>query len=122
MKTDVDIFIADFPKRTRLLLEQLRQTIKKASPKAEEVICYGIPTFTQNGNLVHFSAFKHHIGFYPTSSGIQAFKKELSNNKSSKDSVQFPLDKPLPLNLISRMVKFRVKENSMLKPKKQLCS
>ncbi len=111
MKNTIDVFIASFPGDTQIILEQLRLTIRKAAPEAEETICYGIPTFTFHGNLVHFSAFKNHIGFYPTPSGILAFKKELSNYKSAKGSVQFPLDKPLPLDLIARIVKFRVKEN-----------
>src|SRR4030042_3201277 len=111
MKTEIDTFIAGFPKGTQKILEQLRSTIRKTAPGAEEKIAYGIPTFTLHGNLVHFSAYKHHIGFYPTSSGIQAFKNELSDYKSAKGSVQFPLDKPLPLDLISKIVKFRVNEN-----------
>jgi uncharacterized protein YdhG (YjbR/CyaY superfamily) len=111
MKNNIDTFISTFPKETQKFLEQMRLTIRKAAPKAEEAMCYGIPTFTLHGNLVHFSAVKTHIGFYPTPSGIEAFKKELSGYKSAKGSVQFPLDKPLPLNLITRMVIFRVKEN-----------
>lgn len=111
MKKNIDTFISTYPKETQKILEQMRKTIKKAAPGAEETICYGIPTFTFFGNLVHFSAFKTHIGFYPTPSGIEAFKKELSSYKSAKGSVQFPLDKPLPLDLITRMVKFRAKEN-----------
>jgi uncharacterized protein YdhG (YjbR/CyaY superfamily) len=111
MKNDVDFFIAGFPKETQILLEQIRATIKKAAPEAKEGINYGIPTFTLSGNLVHFSAFKTHIGFYPTPSGIKAFKKELIGYKSAKGSVQFPLEKPLPLGLIDEIVKFRVKEN-----------
>lgn len=111
MKHNIDTFIAAYPKETQKILEQMRQTIKKAAPGAEETICYGIPTFTFHGNLVHFSAFKTHIGFYPTPSGITAFKKELSVYKSAKGSVQFPLDKPLPLDLITNIVTFRVKEN-----------
>jgi uncharacterized protein YdhG (YjbR/CyaY superfamily) len=111
MKTDVDTFIDGFSKDIQKILEQLRSTIRKAAPDAEEKIAYGIPTFSLHGNLVHFSAYKHHIGFYPTSSGIQAFKKELSVYKNAKGSVQFPLDKPLPLDLIRKIVKFRMKEN-----------
>jgi uncharacterized protein YdhG (YjbR/CyaY superfamily) len=108
---DVDTFITGFPMDIQKLLVQLRATIKKAAPEAEEKIGYGIPTFTLNGNLVHFSAFKNHIGFYPTPSGIEAFKKELSVYEGAKGSVKFPLDKPLPLALITKIVKFRVKEN-----------
>jgi uncharacterized protein YdhG (YjbR/CyaY superfamily) len=109
--TNIDSFIAGFPKDVQKTMEQFRQTVRSAAPNAEETMCYGIPTFTLNGNLVHFSAFKTHIGFYPTPSGISAFKKELSEYKTAKGSVQFPLDKPLPLDLIRRIVEFRVKEN-----------
>lgn len=108
---DIDTFIAGFPKDTQKILEQLRSTIRKTAPKAEEKIAYGIPTFTFHGNLVHFSAFKSHIGFYPAPSGIQAFKRELSIYKSAKGSVQFPLNKPLPIDLICKIVKYRVNEN-----------
>lgn len=111
MEKNIDSFISTYPKETQKILEQLRQVIKKVAPGAKETICYGIPTFTFHGNLVHFSAFKTHIGFYPTPSGIEAFKKELSIYKSAKGSVQFPLDKPLPLSLIANIVAFRVKEN-----------
>ncbi len=90
---------------------QVRETIRASAPQAEETIKYGIPTFTLHGNLVHFGAYKHHIGFYPAPSGIEAFKKELSVYKCAKGSVQFPVDKPLPLTLITKIVKFRVKEN-----------
>lgn len=109
--TTIDEFIATYPKETQLLLDKMRATIQKAAPQATETINYGIPTFVLNGNLVHFSAFKKHIGFYPAPSGILAFRKELSKYEGAKGSVQFPLDKPLPLALISRIVKFRVKEN-----------
>jgi uncharacterized protein YdhG (YjbR/CyaY superfamily) len=112
----IDEYIAGFPKETQKLLEQLRATIRKAAPEAQETISYAMPTFTLNGNLVHFAAFKNHIGFYPVPSGIEAFRKELSVYKGAKGSVQFPLDKPLPLELIGRIVKFRVKQN-MEKPK-----
>lgn len=111
MKNVIDIFIDGFPNETQIILKQLRSIIRKAAPNAEETICYGIPTFTFHGNLVHFSAFKNHIGFYPTPSGILAFKKELTIYKSAKGSIQFPIDKPLPLDLITRIVKLRVKEN-----------
>ena len=92
-------------------MEQIRNTIKQAAPEAEEAIKYAMPTYVLNGNLVHFAAFKNHIGFYPVPSGIEAFKQELSVYKGAKGSVQFPLDKPMPLDLISKIVKFRVKEN-----------
>jgi len=106
-------YIATFPKDVQKILEQVRYTIKKAAPGAEETISYGIPTFTFNGkNLVHFAAFKNHIGFYATPTGHKEFEKELSIYKQGKGSVQFPLDKPMPLSLITKIVKFRVKENS----------
>jgi uncharacterized protein YdhG (YjbR/CyaY superfamily) len=109
--TTIDAYIAGFPKDVQLILEELRATIRKAAPEAEETINYQIPTFTVNGNLVHFAAYKNHIGFYPTPAGIAAFKKELSAYEGAKGSVQFPIDKPLPLRLITKIVKFRVKEN-----------
>jgi len=90
---------------------QIRATIKKAAPESEEKISYGIPTFTLNGNLVHFGAFKNHIGFYAAPTGHATFAKELSKYKSGKGSVQFPLDEPMPVKLITKIVKFRVKEN-----------
>jgi uncharacterized protein YdhG (YjbR/CyaY superfamily) len=107
----IDAFIAGFPLATQKLLKQMRSAIKKAAPKAEEKISYGMPTFALHGNLVHFAGYKSHIGFYPAPSGIVKFKNELSAYKTSKGAVQFPTDKPLPLALISRIVKFRVKEN-----------
>ncbi|MCU0372200.1 MAG: DUF1801 domain-containing protein [Ignavibacteria bacterium] len=108
----IDEYIASFPEETVLLLEQIRKTIKQAAPLAEETISYSMPAFRQNGILVYFAAFKNHIGFFPAPSGKEAFGKELSVYKGGKGTVQFPLDKPLPLNLISRIVRFRVKENS----------
>jgi len=108
---DIDEYIGMFPKEVRIILESLRQTIRKAAPEAEETINYQIPTYKLNGNLVHFAAYKRHIGFYPTPSGIEAFKKELSVYEGAKGSVKFPLNKPLPLDLISKIVKFRVMEN-----------
>jgi len=107
----IDEYISSFPKEIQTLLEQVRETIHQAAPEAEEAIKYAMPTFVLNGNLVHFAAFKNHIGFYPVPSGIEAFKKELSFYKGAKGSVQFPLDKPMPLELISRIVQFRVSEN-----------
>jgi uncharacterized protein YdhG (YjbR/CyaY superfamily) len=107
----IDEYIATFPEEIQKILQELRATIKAVAPEAEEKISYQIPTFFLKGNLVHFAAYKKHIGFYPTSSGIQAFKDELLVYKSAKGSVQFPIDKPLPLGLISRIVKFRVAEN-----------
>ena len=108
---NINEYIAAFPKQVQEILEKLRATIRKAAPGAEETINYAIPTFTLNGNLVHFAAFKNHIGFYPAPSGIEAFKKELSVYEGAKGSVQFPIDKPLPLGLVTKIVKFRVKEN-----------
>ena len=108
---NIDDYIAQFPIQTRQLLEVLRTTIHEVAPNATEAIKYGIPTFVLNGNLVHFAGYKKHIGFYPAPSGIRAFQEELSSFKQAKGSVQFPLDKELPLNLISRIVKFRVEEN-----------
>jgi uncharacterized protein YdhG (YjbR/CyaY superfamily) len=109
--TSIDAYIASFPEETQKILEELRATIKDSAPDAEEKISYQIPTFALKGNLVHFAAYKNHIGFYPTSSGIQAFKKELSIYEGAKGTVRFPIDKPLPLELISKIVKFRVAEN-----------
>ena len=108
--SSIDEYIAGFPKDIQNYLEEIRSTIKKAAPEAQETISYAIPTFTLKGNLVHFAAFKNHIGFYPTASGIVAFNKELSVYKGAKGSVQFPIGKPIPFDLISRIVKFRVKE------------
>jgi len=116
---DIDTYIRAFPEEIQSLLEQIRLTIREAAPEAEEAIKYAMPTFVLNGNLVHFAAFKNHIGFYPVPSGIEAFKKELSEFKGAKGSVQFPLDKPMPLELISRIVKFRVKENQAKSKKKR---
>ena len=115
----IDEYINTFPEDVRAVLKQLRQTIKEAAPEAEETINYQIPTFTLHGNLVHFAAFKSHIGFYPTPSGMEAFKKELAPYKAAKGSVQFPIDQPLPLSLIRRIVEFRVKENLERKQKKK---
>ena len=107
----MDEYIAGFPKDVQKKLEEIRATIKKAAPKAEEAIKYGIPTFTLNGNLVHFGGFKNHIGFYPAPRALEEFKKELSMYEGSKGAVKFPMDKPLPLTLISKIVKYRVKKN-----------
>lgn len=113
-----DDYLDRFPKDVQQRLQKMRLVIKKAAPQAKEKISYGIPSFTLNGMLVWFAAFKNHIGFYPRTSAIAAFKKELSAYKGAKGSIQFPFDKPLPLSLISRMVKFRVKENSSKAKKK----
>ena len=108
---NIDEYISGFPEDIRKILEQVRVTIKKAAPEAEEAIRYDIPTFILHGNLVHFAAFKNHIGFYATPSGNEAFAKELSTYKGGKGSVQLPLDKPMPLDLIRRIVEYRVGEN-----------
>lgn len=107
----IDEYIARFPKEIQELLETIRITIREAAPDAEETISYQMPTFKLKGNLVHFAAYKNHIGFYPTPSGIKKFKDELSVYKGAKGSVQFPIDQPLPLDLISKIVKFRAAEN-----------
>src|SRR5512146_353961 len=107
----IDEYIGTFPEDVRNRLQAIRQTIQELAPEAEEAIKYQMPTFVLHGNLVHFAAFKHHIGFYPTPSGIEAFKQELSEYKGSKGAIQFPIDRPLPYELISKIVKFRVAEN-----------
>jgi uncharacterized protein YdhG (YjbR/CyaY superfamily) len=106
----IDEYISAFPASTQKALRQIRKAIKAAAPAAEETIKYGIPTFVLNGNLVHFAGFKNHVGFYPAPSGIAKFKNELSKYKSAKGSVQFPLDEPMPVALVTRIVKFRVGE------------
>jgi len=115
---DIDDYVGDFPKEVQQLLEKMRLTIKKAAPGAREKISYGMPTFALDGNLVCFAAYKRHIGFYPGAAAIAAFKKDLSGYKWAKGSVQFPLDEPLPLALVSRIVKFRVKQNLSKKKKR----
>ena len=108
----IDEYIAGFPEDVQAILERIRETIRQAAPAAQETINYAIPTFTLQGNLVHFAAFDRHIGFYPTPAGIEHFKNELSAYQMAKGSVQFPLDQPIPYDLISEIVKFRVQENS----------
>ncbi len=107
----IDDYIATFPADVQKKLEELRATIRAAAPAAEEKISYQMPTFALKGNLVHFAAWKTHIGFYPAPSGIAAFQNELAKYANSKGAVQFPLEQPLPLKLISKIVKFRVAEN-----------
>jgi uncharacterized protein YdhG (YjbR/CyaY superfamily) len=107
----IDAYIAGFPEDVQDILKKMRRIIGDAAPDAREAIKYQIPTFVLGGNLVHFAAFENHIGFYPTPSGIEQFKDDLSSYKSARGSVQFPLDSPIPYNLIRRIVKFRVKEN-----------
>lgn len=112
-KTDfqsIDEYISTFPEEVQVKLEKIRQTIRKAAPEAEEVISYQMPTFRQNGILVHFGVHTHHIGFYPTPSAIKAFEDELESYESAKGSVKFPLDEPMPLDLVTDIVTFRVKE------------
>lgn len=107
----IDAYIATFPETIQAILEEIRATIRKAAPDAEEAIRYGIPTFRLEGNLVHFAAFKNHIGFYPTPSGTEAFKEEIAPYRAGKGTIQFPLNAPMPLGLITKIVKFRVKES-----------
>ena len=120
--TSIDEYIAGCPEDVQKKLKDMRATIKAAAPEATEKISYQIPTFYLKGNLVHFAALKNHIGFYPTPSGVQAFIKETTKYASTKGAIQFPLDEPLPLKLVSKIVKFRVKENlqrAKLKSKKK---
>ncbi len=107
----IDEYIATLPRDRQKILKELRETIRKAAPQAEEKISYQMPAFAQEGNLVYFASLKDHIGFYPTPSGIEAFRDELAIYRSTKGAVQFPIDKPLPMTLISKVVKFRVAEN-----------
>lgn len=106
----IDEYILSFPKSTQNILKEIRTAVKEEAPDATEAISYGMPTFKLNGNLVHFAAYKHHIGFYPTPSGVEAFKKDLKKYKTSKGAIQFPIDKPIPLDLFRKIVKYRVKE------------
>jgi len=106
----IDEYVAAFPQNVQNILQELRQTIRDSAPNAKEAISYQIPTFKLNGNLIHFAAYKHHIGFYPTPSAIKEFSKELSQYETSKGTVKFPLNKPIPLTLVKRIVKYRVKE------------
>ena len=108
---DIDEYIADFPKDVQKILQKIRMTVRKAAPEAEEAIKYGMPTFILYGNLVHFAAFKNHIGFYPAPRGFEMFKDEISAYEGAKSSLRFPLDKPVPFDLISRIVKFKVNRN-----------
>jgi uncharacterized protein YdhG (YjbR/CyaY superfamily) len=108
----IDEYIAGFPEDIREILEKVRETIRQAAPDATEKISYQMPTFYLNGNLVHFAAFKKHIGLYPAPSGVEAFQEELAPYVKAKGSIQFPLDKPIPYNLIGKIAAFRVKENA----------
>jgi len=107
----IDAYIAGYPEEVQAILQLIRRTIHETAPEATEAISYRMPTFKLHGNLVHFGAFKSHIGFYPVPSGMEAFKDELAAYKQGKGSVQFPLNKPMPLDLIRRMVEFRVQES-----------
>lgn len=114
----IDDYIARYPPDVQQILQKIRGIIREAAPEAQEKINYGIPTFTLNGNLIHYAGFKNHIGFYPTPSGIEKFKKELSKYEGAKGSVQFPLDQPIPYDLIRKIAKFRVKEQQAKSKKK----
>jgi uncharacterized protein YdhG (YjbR/CyaY superfamily) len=109
---NIDEYIAQQPAELRERLERLREIIRKAAPKAQEVISYQMPAFKQNGVLVYFALFKNHIGFFPTGSGVAAFQKELKDYKTSKGTIQFPLDQPLPASLVTKIVKYRAKEDA----------
>nr|WP_303869966.1 DUF1801 domain-containing protein [Acetobacterium wieringae] len=115
----IDTYIGQFPAEVQQILQEIRQVIKEAAPEAEEKISYQMPTFYLGGNLVHFAAYKKHIGFYPAPSGIEKFKQDLSKYKSAKGSVQFPINQPIPFDLIRKIVAFRVAENQMLSENKQ---
>ena len=108
---DIDRYIAGFPPDVRGKLTRLRAAIRRAAPQAKEAIKYQMPTFTQHGNLVHFAAYKNHIGFYPAPRAIEQFRDELARYQGSKGAIRFPLDRPLPLGLIGRIVKFRVQQD-----------
>ncbi|MFA6469305.1 MAG: DUF1801 domain-containing protein [Bacteroidota bacterium] len=109
--TTIDEYIEAFPLEIQKKLREMRKVIKATAPEAEEAIKYSIPTFILNGNLAHFAGYQHHIGFYPTPRGIAAFKKELSKYEGGKGTIQFPIDKPLPIALIKKIVRSRVKDN-----------
>jgi uncharacterized protein YdhG (YjbR/CyaY superfamily) len=109
--TTIDEYIATFPAEIQTKLQELRRTIHAAAPEAVEKISYAMPAFAQKGVLVYFAAYKNHIGFYPTSSGTRVFEKELTGYETSKGTIKFPLDQPLPLDLVTRIVKFRLAEN-----------
>ncbi len=108
---NIDEYIAQFPTDVQAIMQKLRQVIRQAAPQAEERISYGMPGFYQHGMLVWFGGHKNHIGFYPTGEGVEAFQKDLAAYKMTKGAVQFPLDEPIPYDLITRIVKYRVKAN-----------
>ncbi|HEV7991066.1 MAG TPA: DUF1801 domain-containing protein [Gemmatimonadaceae bacterium] len=116
----IDDYIAAFPPKIRTRLNAMRRTIRKHAPEATEKISYRIPTFYLNGNLVHFAAFNHHVGFYPGAAGIAEFRDLLKDYESAKGSVQFPHDEPLPLEIVAQIVKFRVEQNRWKKVKKSV--
>ena len=116
---NIDEYIVGFPEDVQEILEKIRLTIKNAAPDAQETINYGIPTFKLKGNLVHFAGYKKHIGFYPAPSGIEKFKEELSAYEGAKGSVKFPLNQPMPYDLIDEIVRFRVKEKKKKAEKKK---
>lgn len=116
--TDINAFIAEFPEEVQAILQKVRATIQQAAPDATEAIKYGMPTFVLNGNLVHFAAYKKHIGFYPAPTGIDAFIDELAQLRTGNGTIQFPIDKPIPFDLITKVVKFRVEENLKKRKKK----
>jgi len=107
----IDEYIATFPENVQIILEELRQAIRESAPEAEEVISYQMPAFKLNGILVYFAAFKDHIGFYPTSSPMEAFKEEVSGYEISKGTIRFPINKPVPFDLVKKIVRYRVKQN-----------
>ena len=111
---DIDEYMAGFPNEIREILQKIRLTIRKAAPDAEEAIRYQIPTFVRKGNLVHFAAFRKHIGFYPPARGDEKFRKQIAVYAGAKGNLRFPLDKPIPYALISKIVKLRAKENSVI--------
>ncbi|MBL8131887.1 MAG: DUF1801 domain-containing protein [Anaerolineae bacterium] len=115
----IDEYIATFPGDVQAILQKMRQIIHEAAPEAEEAISYQMPTFRQNGNLVHFAAFKNHIGFYPAPSGIEAFAEEIAPYFGGKGSLQFPKDKPIPYDLVRRIVRYRVEENQAKRKQKK---
>jgi uncharacterized protein YdhG (YjbR/CyaY superfamily) len=115
---EVESFISRYPAEVQEILYKIRSIIKEVAPDAQEKLNYGIPTFTLNGNLVHYSGFKDHIGFYPTPSGVEKFKKQLSKYEGAKGSVKFPLDQPIPYDLIRKIAEFRVKEQRAKSKKK----
>jgi uncharacterized protein YdhG (YjbR/CyaY superfamily) len=111
MKNSIDLYIATFPESTQLLLAQVREAIESVAMNAEQTIKYAMPTYVYHGNLVHFAGYKNHIGFYPTPSGLIAFQEEISSYKNSKGAGQFPLNQPLPLELIQKITLYRMQEN-----------